>query len=322
MKAISASLSGAALMVGGLSSAAASTTMYNTYTTANQTATDGWVYGFCTNCANNNRAIAYNSANPQAYTAGGASKGGFYGTDSSNPTAYTSILPFGYGGTSHLNWGLHLTSAGDTAEISSADSQSRYGYAAEIDTGGGAWRDDGSNSQGVVTGWKHQTDIGLVKSDVTQNVTLNLTNLNQAFSARFGITVFEGMDQKTTAYVHHGSWNNVNPLPAGPGGTPPAQIVHPYDMNNPFGTIGLTYMDHSDLVDSTAANAFTFTAEAGKVYSIYLGGADFGDWNDNLANYKLNVTTSPVPVPGAVWLFGSALAGLGVVRKRGATKAA
>jgi hypothetical protein len=58
VKAISASLSGAALMVGGLSSAAASTTMYNTYTTANQTATDGWVYGFCTTCANNNRAIA------------------------------------------------------------------------------------------------------------------------------------------------------------------------------------------------------------------------------------------------------------------------
>lgn len=198
------------------------------------------------------------------------------------------------------------------------DALDRYGYAAEIDTGGGAWRDDGSNSQGVVTGWKHQTDIGLIKSDVTQNIILNLTNLNQEYAAgagaRFGITVFEGMDQKTTAYVHHGSWNNIDPLPAGPGGTPPAQSVHPYDMNNPFGTVGLTYLKHSDYV--TSVMAMSFLAEAGKVYSIYLGGVDFGDWNDNLADYKLSVATSPVPIPGAAWLLGSALAGMGVVRKR------
>lgn len=108
-KAISFALAGSALFVGGVSSASASTTMYNTFTTINQTRTDGWVFGFCTTCANNNRAIAYDPNNPQAYTAAGPSGGGFYGTDSSNPPAYTSILPFGYGGTSHLNWALHLT---------------------------------------------------------------------------------------------------------------------------------------------------------------------------------------------------------------------
>lgn len=296
--------------------AAASTTMYNTFTTTDQTKTDGWVYGFCPTCTNSTRAIAYNSSNPQAYTAGGVAGGGFYGANESDPAQYTSQTPFGYGGTSHLNWGVHLTTAGDNAEISQADAQARYGYAAEIDTGGGAWRDNGSTTGGIQTGWKHQTDIGLIKSDFTQTVILNLTNLNASFSARFGITVFEGMDTKTAAYVHHGSWNNPTAIPAAPGGTPPAQIAHPYNMDNPFGTVGLTNKGYSDYVDSTAAHAFSFTAEAGKIYSIYLGGVDFGDWNDNLAGYKLNIATSPVPVPGAVWLFGSALAGFGLVGRR------
>lgn len=135
-RAISFALAGSALFIGGVSNASASTTMYNTFTTSAQTSTDGWVYGFKSNAAggtNSTRAIAYNSANPQAYTAAGPSGGGFYGTDGTN---YSSILPFGYGGTSHLNWGLHLTSAGDSAEISQQDAINHYGYAAEIDTGG------------------------------------------------------------------------------------------------------------------------------------------------------------------------------------------
>lgn len=308
-KAVSLALAGMALSFGAIGSAtASSTTMYNTFTTTDQTKTDGWVYGFCSNCTNSTRAIAYDPNNPQAYD-------GFVGTDSNNPSSHSSILPFGYGGTSHLNWALHLSSAGDTAQISQADAIARYGFAAEIDTGGGAWRDDGSITVGnIPTGWKHQTDVGLIKSDVTQMVTLNLTNLDINIPgsefARFGITVFEGMDAKTGAYVHHGSWNNVDPIPAAPSGTPPAQAAHPYDMDNPFGTVGLTHLAYSDYVDSTAAHAFSFTAEAGKVYSIYLGGVDFSSWRAGLANYQLDVATSPVPVPGAVWLFGTGILGL------------
>jgi hypothetical protein len=316
-KAITLAIAGTVLSVGAISGASASsTTMYNTFITTDQTKTDGWVYGFNAAGTNSTRAIAYNSSNPQAYTAGGAVSGGFYGTDAANPAGYSAILPFGYGGTSTVNWALKLTSAGDAAQISQADALSRYGYAAEIDTGGGAWRDDGSITGGIPTGWKHQTDIGLIESDVTQNVTLNLSNLNSNF-ARFGITVFDGMDTKTGAYVHHGSWNNA----AMPqiGGVP-GQAAHPYNMDNPFATIGLTHIGYSDNVDSI--NAFTFTAEAGKVYSVYLGGVDFASWRAGLANYQLNVATSPVPVPGAVWLFGTAIAGLGVFNRKKKTTVA
>ncbi|MBD9357537.1 VPLPA-CTERM sorting domain-containing protein [Methylomonas albis] len=306
--AIATTLAGGALSF----NAAASTTMYNTFIAANDAATDGWVYGFCTSCTNSTRAINYVAG--QAYTGGGQTGGGFYGTNESNPTQYTSATPFNYGGTSQLNWGAHLTSTGDSAEISQADAQARYGYAANIDTGGGAWRDTGGSTGGVTTGWKHQTDIGLIESDVTQNVTLNLTNLEVLTAglgySRFGITVFDGMDSQTAAYVHHGGWNNYGTY--SPGGT----TLHPYDMNNPFGTIGLTNIGYSDYVDSTVAHAFTFTAQAGHVYSIYLGGVDFSTWKAGVADYQLNITTSAVPVPGAVWLFGSALAGLGVTGRR------
>ncbi len=315
--AVAAIIAGGGIALGISTNASAATTMYNTFQTTAPTATDGWVYGFCPTCTNSTRAIGYNPSSPQAYTAGGPSGGGFYGSDPSNPTSYTSALPFGYGGTSHLNWAAHV-GANESAQISTADAQSRYGYAAEIDTGGGAWRDDGSSTGGLVTGWKHQTDVGLIKSDVTQLITLTPNNLAEdpnIYNPVFGITVFEGMDAKTGAYVHHGSWNNPVAIPAGPSGTPPAQSAHPYNMNNPWGTVGLTNIGYSDNVTATNGG-YTFLAQAGQVYSIYLGGVGFGDWNDKLAGYSLDIAAAPVPVPAAIWLFGSTLLGLSAFRRR------
>jgi len=298
-KAVTLAIAGSALSVGA-SNAIASNTMYNTFTTAATTATDGWtrIYDNGTDTpgvatgpeSQGNKGIVL----PWLGTAGGA-------------------LPYSYTGSSHLNWAVQLTGAGDSSEISAADSTARYSSTgttpdanyvapAEIDTGGGAWRDNSTPT----TGWKHQTDIGLISSDVTQQIHLNLSTLGQqspTFS-RFGVTVFDGMDTNTANYSHHGAWNN-------PGA---ATNPKPYNTGNPFGTTGLTNIGYSDNVD--AVTDFTFAAEAGKVYSIYLGGVDFSRWNAGVDNYKLNITTSAVPVPGAVWLFGSALAGFVGLRRR------
>ncbi|OAI09901.1 hypothetical protein A1359_18160 [Methylomonas lenta] len=273
-------IAAAALSVGA-TSASASTTMYNTFTSQDKTATDGWT------------RIA--DTNSDGYGTGPESQGN-KGLILQWAGTADKKLPFSYAGSSHLNWAVQLTGEGDVAEISGADSMAKYGFDAEIDTGGGAWRDNSASP----TGWKHQTDIGLISSDVTQMVHLNLTALGQqqanTFST-FGITVFEGMDTNTGNYSHHGSWNNA---------------TKPYTNDNPFGTTGLINIGYSDNVD--AANDFVFTAEAGKIYSIYLGGVDFSRWNTGVDNYKLTVTTSAqtgvVPVPGAVWLFGSAVAGM------------
>ncbi|MDO9162434.1 MAG: VPLPA-CTERM sorting domain-containing protein [Methylococcaceae bacterium] len=277
-KAVTMVLAGAALYAGA-STAFASNTMYNTFSTGGNglnSSTDGWTH---TNGTTNSGALQ-----PWLGTTG----------------LYTDVRPFNYVGSSHLNWAVELSSAGDSAEISAADSLARYGASAEIDTGGGAWRDNSATP----TGWKHQTDIGLVVSDVTQQVHINLTtlgNLTPSTFSTFGVTVFDGMDTNTGAYSHHGAWNN-----------PAAGKL--YTASNPFGTAGLTNIGYSDNV--TGANSFTFTAQAGHVYSIYLGGVDFSKWNTGVDNYKLNLTTSPVPVPGAVWLFGSALAGFVGLRRR------
>jgi len=273
-KAVTMVLAGAALSA-GVSNAFASNTMYNTFTTAATTATDGWTH---TNGTANSGTLQ-----PWLGTTG----------------LYNDVRPFNYIGSSHLNWAAELTSVGDSAEISAADSLARYSVAAEIDTGGGAWRDNVTP-----TGWKHQTDIGLVKSDVTQQVHINLMtlgNLTPSTFSNFGVTVFDGMDTNIGAYSHHGSWNN------------PA-AGKPYTASNPFGTTGLTNIGYSDHVNGVTD--FTFTAQAGQIYSIYLGGVDFSKWNTGVDNYKLKLTTSPVPVPGAVWLFGSALAGLVGLRRR------
>lgn len=168
----------------------------------------------------------------------------------------------------------------------------------ELDTGAGSWQD----AQATPTGWKHLTDIGLIKSDVTQKVTLNLTRMSAPSTPfltndNFGVTVFTGMDTNTGAYSHHGGWN-----------CPTCATPTPFTANNPFGTTGLTYLTHDGTVDTV--NGLTFTAQAGQVYSIYLGGAGVGVWNRNVSDYKLDIATSPVPVPAAGWLFGSALAGL------------
>ncbi|WP_434151426.1 hypothetical protein ACR2R6_07555 [Methylocaldum gracile subsp. desertum] len=284
-KAVAMALAGTVLSVGAVSGAQAHT-MYNTFTTTELSATDGWNYGGIGN-------PTYPTVSP-----------GWVGT------ASATTLPFGYAGTSHLNWAAELHSAGNTLEISKADAVTRYGFAAEIDTGAGAWQDAGVNGSGVPTangptGWRHQTDIGLIKAEETMWVTLNpvvVTGTGYDIQ-NFGITVFTGMDSGTGSYSHHGSWNC-------PGCTP----AKPYEADNPFGTVGLSYLTHDGTVDGV--DGLTFLALAGQVYSIYLGGAGVGNWSQNIADYSLNISTAPVPVPAAVWLFGSALASLVTLGQR------
>lgn len=277
-KAVSLAIAGSALTIGSISSASAHV-MYNVFQTAAPTATDGWVRIADTN--NDGKKTGPESQGnkgtvmPWVGTAGNA-------------------LPFGYTGSSHLNWAAALHSAGDTYEVSTQNALDRYGFKAEIDTGAGAWRDaDGP------TGWKHQTDIGLIKADEDMWVTLKpsvVTGTGYDIQ-NFGITVFTGMDTNTGNYSHHGSWNNA---------------TKPFTNDNPFGTTGLTYLTHSGTVD--ADNGLSFLALAGQIYSVYLGGAGVGRWNANVADYKLEISTtanaSPVPVPAAVWLMGSGLIGL------------
>lgn len=303
-QAISTIITGSVLSAGAISSAAADV-MYNTFSTTGvpnvstglinpnglNNNTDGWNY-------------IYDGPDDVDTIPTGRESKGHLGTQVPWLGTAGGALPFGYSGSAHLNWAVSIHGNG-SQEVSSANAQSTYGIAAEIDTGAGAWKDVGvpatATSAAVApTGWKHQTEIGLIQSDTDTWVRLNLTNIGGP-NDNFGVTVFTGMDGTTGDYSHHGAWNN-------------ASI--PETTSNPFyGTglgSGMTYLTHDATVDAT--NYLEFFAQANQVYSIALGGNGVGRWNANAAEYKLTVTS--VPLPAAVWLFGGAMMGMLGLQKR------
>lgn len=306
-KAIAYVIAGAALSSGAVSVASADvTTMYNLTTHAGNdnstnttdpvnidpagnkswglwnTGTDGWIYEF------GNLTIA----NPAKWAG----------------TASTYATPFDYTG-QHLNWGMEITGGkGGSGIISTYDAHDKYGVYADIDAAKGAW--SATNTGSSFGGWRHDLDTGLFKSDTTGLVTLSVSGIISEES-RYGFTVFQGMDS-VTGYNHHGQWNNNNWVVSGvPGGV--------------LAGTGLTVNDiiahsigdkTSTLADESAnLNSIQFNAQAGQIYTIFLGGYRDGAWVDTVDGYKL--TVSQVPVPSAVWLFGSALAGfIGVKRRK------
>jgi hypothetical protein len=281
-KAVTLAIAGTALSIGAISTASAHVS-YNTYQAADPVGgTDGWMWG------------GHGAAGIGAVSGGNAAAAnpGWVGESDSNLDG-NGDAPFGYTGAPHLNWAARLHSAGASLEVSATHAQTAYSTAVEVDTAAGAWLDNTG-----LQGWKHQTDVGLFKSMVTQNVTLTPTLADGTGFADFGITIFQGMATNETGYGHHGAWNT--------GGT--------FTGDNPWATTGLTYLTHGQALNGS--NALTFTAVAGQVYSIYLGGDQGGHWNGGHESYVLDITSSPVPVPAAVWLFGTALAGLGVTGRR------
>ncbi len=295
-KAVTMVLAGTALTAGAVSTASAHT-MYNTFSATSPSATDGW-----TRIADTNGDGIGTGPESQGNKGLIVPWAGYTGTKE-NP------LPFGYKGSAILNWAAAIHHEG-TMEISAADALATYGLTAEIDTGAGAWKDAGVPATATTaavapTGWKHQTDIGLIKADFNAIVRLNLTTLGN-FNENFGVTVFTGMDATTGNYSHHGGWNNAS---------------KPETTSNPWYAAGvgsgMTYLTHNPTVNDSAFNYLEFVAQAGQVYTIALGGNGVGRWNANVAGYELKISSSPVPVPGAVWLFGSALAGfVGLSRRK------
>lgn len=308
-KAIALTIAGSAFSVVNITEAsAASTTMYNLTSasgsdfSSNTTAcapcnagvgTDGWVWGF--DAANSNGFAPAGSTNSVAKWAG---------------TAGTHTTPFGFNGGGIVNWALQMTSNG-TAEISSQDSLTHYGVAADIDTAKGAWSDAALSGAG---GWRHDLDYGLFMSDTGGKITLNAQGINQS-GTNFGFTIFKGMDTSNVAYNHHGSWNSANNTQVG---APTASALP--GGNTKFGATNAAAIANIvafSIGGNTPSNLNTisFNADPGQVYTILIGGYRNGAWGDTVDGYKLGV--SQVPVPSAIWLFGSALAGLAGVRRQG-----
>ena len=105
-------------------------------------------------------------------------------------------------------------------------------------------------------------------------------------------------------------------------------IGHDYKPYNDTGAVGINFIegptstytslfsaDISKFGDygSSAWTAFTFTAAESGIYAFVAGVKNVGD---NALSSELRVALSPVPLPTALPLFGSALLGLGALGRR------
>jgi len=283
-KAVAMVIAGAALSVGGISVASATaTTAYNTF--------HGNSNGVGVPCS----PCAPGTTDGWTHT-GGIGNGGAAQAWVGTPGG---ARPFGYIGSPTLNWAADFSEHG-SAIISNADSIARYGLSADIDTAKGAWSDTAVAGAG---GWKHDLDIGLFKSDVGLTVSLDIKGVNFT-NTNFGFTIVKGMSTSTGAYSHHGSWNgnqNGTNLPTQFGFTA-AQIVAT--------SFGVTASNPTP----DFLNNISFYAQAGQVYTIFLGGYRDGAWFDTTDGYVLNI--SAVPEPASLSLFGIAAAAMGAVRRR------
>jgi len=62
--------------------------------------------------------------------------------------------------------------------------------------------------------------------------------------------------------------------------------------------------------------SYLFTGLAAGNYSLWIGGNGPDASPVGSQSYLANITASPVPIPAAVWLFGSALMGFLGLQKR------
>ncbi len=300
-KAITMALAGSALALGSVSVASAtSTTMYNMSLGSNGSGTAGTV--------DPTLGSTYNSAYKGVVDGWSNGAGAFQptGTNSSQSWAGTSgptTAAFGYSG-AHLNWGAEFTGGGsNTATISTFDAFSKYGAYADIDVAKGAWSDNALSGAG---GWRHDLDMGLFKTDTAGTVTLSAAGILQS-GTDFGFTIFKGVDSVTN-YNHHGAWN---------AGNNTAGLTSDSLPWNGGGALAGTPLVLADIVaysvggtSPASLNNISFDADAGQIYSIFIGGYRNGAWGDTVDAYSLEISQTPVPVPAAAWLFGGALMSL------------
>lgn len=148
-----------------------------------------------------------------------------------------------------------------------------------------------NNKWNPANSWGNALDFGLIDLQSASNLTITVQADGSTFTP--GFTLFSGWDTSPTS-SKHGSWNVA--LPAVPV--------------NPRGTSGLTYAGQASTTIAGGVATYTFSGlEAGK-YSLWIGGNGTGSTAAGTQKYIANITSAPVPVPGAVWLFGSAMAGL------------
>jgi len=218
-------------------------------------------------------------------TNGNAANGAGSWTDSTGPAGYAGNLP--------VNWIAHVhndTNPVVSYEVSDADAIAEgaaSGY--NLQSPNNKWH--------IGTSWGAALAYGLV--DLHAGSWVDIT-VSAADGSTFtpGVTLWNSWDASTGSSKHQ-SWNN------GPTAADAS----------PLGSAELSYNDSA--ATTTAGGSVTIHKYlAAGDYTLFIGGNGTGGTSGIDQSYKVNIATSVVPVPAAVWLFGGALVSLFSVNRR------
>lgn len=211
-------------------------------------------------------------------------------TDGSQVGPWSEDDP-GYTGSLPATWVAMIHNAGGvyaSVTASSADAGFNLGMGAR------SYKDGATN-------WGHSADYGLFKLAADAAVTITVSSDGSNLRPGFGL--WRGW---ATSGSRHGPYlanGVISPMAANP-------------LDSGLGMVDSFAWTYAATQGVTATATLTRFLTAGD-YTLILGGYDGTAAGANLL-YTATITAaaSPVPVPGAVWLFGSAIAGLVGVNKR------
>lgn len=230
-----------------------------------------------------------------AFSANGSLCGNSGGACPANGTSagpWTDGSP-GYTGSLPATWATVIQNAGGVAASETASSADA-GFS--IDMGSRAYKDGTTN-------WGHTTDFGLFTLQQDANVTISVSSDASVLKPAFGLW----KNWATGGSRHVGYTNNGAINPMGTVFTGSGLAVVASDAWAAAPTQGTT--------TTTATATLTKFLTAGN-YTLVLGGYDTTPGSGAFAKYTATISAAAVPVPAAAWLFGPALASLGVIRRR------
>jgi len=229
--------------------------------------------------------VSYNSA---SQVNGNSTNGAGTWTNGA-ATTYSGKLP--------VDWMATFVSNTDSFTISTANAQAAGAPGTyNLSVLGHRWNPASS--------WGNALDFGLIDLQANSNLTVRVQGDTGFESFLPGFTLWNSWDNTTTS-SKHGSWN-ANPFAPGNRNATNLTYHGHAATNSSDGGVNYSY--------ANGAVEITFENLAAGQYSLWIGGN--GTVTSSF-NYVASVSASPVPIPGAVWLFGSAIAGMvGFARRK------
>lgn len=230
--------------------------------------------------------ITGNAQASVAYNITGWDTTGAGGLDGGFPTNWVGSAVPGYTGTLNAMWYVDVGIAGsETVSSSGARSISGVDSTYALAVGPRAWNDNTSGTQGQ----GHGSDFGLIHLNGLSDLSLTVAaDTVLGSTLKPGFSLFQGWDTGNSSVRVQAYQNNAN---------------------NPLGTTGLIFQNSASTITPGGFASLLFTNLAAGDYTLFVGG-NYSGGTGAPGKYTVNLTASPVPIPAAVWLFGSAMAGL------------